>query len=129
MKEFRDELSKCISEKPYRLIHIGFATNETFNKLKNAKIGIGSPCEDWFPLQDDTCRIIYQGNQVGLIFNKRIALSVMNTRTIANLNSKHNKIKNTIKQITDVLGDVPIVDTLKKQLTDYIDTMNTILKS
>lgn len=128
MNKFRDELSKCISEKPYKLIHIGFATNETFNKLKGAKVGIGSPCEGWFPLQDDTCQIIYQGNQAGLIFNKGTAFGTANKKTILNINNKRNQIKNTIKQIKDVLGDVPIVDKLEEQIIDYINTINTIIK-
>ena len=73
-----------------------------------------------FPIQEDTCSIIENGNAVGLCFNRRgFLMSCIGKERLNSLNKNYKKVQKTLDDIESVLGKVPVVEKLRDELKEY----------
>lgn len=132
--EFRDNLVEKLKKQTgkyndwYRGFHLGVVSKERYKTIKDAKILAGCICDyGSIPIQSDTCQMLANGKDVVLIFTKESILNAIHQRKVRDLNEKTRKITNTLKQIQNVLGDVPIVTQLKTEVNDCLITINNFL--
>lgn len=128
-KSFRENLIKRIGNrskypdyKYFKLLEIVLLDEDP--KELFSKSGTFNPIAH-FPIQEDTCSIIENDNGVGLCFNRRaFLLSCIGKSRLNTLNANYKKVQKTLDDIENVLGKVPIVETLRKDLKDYQEAIS-----
>lgn len=125
--EFRKKLVELVAENS---IEIAYTDNKDFKKLKSCTSFMGDPAKKrYYPIQDDTTVLVTDKGRLYLFINvDTISKSKMKYCEIENTNKKTKQIKNTLSEIEEVLGPVPIVEKLRKQIREWLKSVNEIIK-
>ena len=124
--EFLHKLSELAHD---NMLEIAYCDSEKFKKLQKCTGFTGDPSKGrFYPIQNDTVVIVKQGNMVCLFIDiDTISKSKMKREEIEKANKHVKNIKNLTKKVKDVLGEVPVIDNLNKEITELLTVINNDL--
>lgn len=130
---FREKLIKLIgnrSKYPDNTIYTPLYIVLTEVDLKSMDSGmhnLSSIFTSQIPVQDDTCSIVTSGGGTGICFDRKLfLLNCIGKKRIESLNDNKKKVEETLDTIEKVLGDVPIVNQLREELSDYQKSVSKV---
>ena len=109
--EFKEILAKKIESKQFELVL--YRSKEEGNTIHAEEV-------DYIPIQNNACLLLEGVHSIGLGFKKELfLLRCVGKNRIEKLRSRKATIEKTLNEIESVLGKVPAVDKLRKNVENY----------